>query len=61
MSALTDNNKENQTAPHIPPAKLQKVDAINTLQVKLLSGAATVPRRGSARAAGYDLARSAVV
>lgn len=61
MSALTEKNKENQAASQVPPVKLQKVDAISTLQVKLLSDAATVPRRGSARAAGYDLARSVFV
>lgn len=61
MSALSENNKENQSAVQRPPSKMQKVDVVSTLQVKLLSEAATVPRRGSAHAAGYDLARFVLV
>lgn len=39
------------------PSKLQRTDADPQLRVKRLSEAATLPRRGSAGAAGYDLAR----
>ena len=59
MPALSEISNENKSASHDPPAKIQKVDVISTLQVKLLSDKATVPRRGSAKAAGYDLARFA--
>lgn len=59
MPALSEISNENESASRDPPAKIQKVDVISTLQVKLLSDKATVPRRGSAKAAGYDLARFA--
>lgn len=39
------------------PSKLQKLDGMDTLRVKKLSDNATLPTRGSAGAAGYDLAR----
>ena len=57
MPAFAELHNEN-TADE-PVSKSQKIDVISTLQVKLLSAAATLPRRGSAKAAGYDLARSA--
>ena len=55
MPPFAELHNENVTVETV--AKAQKTDAISTLQVKLLSAAATLPRRGSARAAGYDLAR----
>ena len=42
-----------------PPAKLQRTEAEPKLLVKRLSEHATLPKRGSAGAAGYDLARCA--
>ncbi|KAK9823508.1 hypothetical protein WJX72_003255 [[Myrmecia] bisecta] len=39
-----------------PQAKMQKVEPISTLRVKKLSEHAVLPKRGSAGAAGYDLA-----
>jgi dUTP pyrophosphatase len=40
------------------PAKLQKMtSAMDSLRVKKLSEHASLPKRGSAGAAGYDLAR----
>lgn len=57
MPPFAELHNENVTVE--PVAKAQKTDAINTLQVKLLSAAATLPRRGSAKAAGYDLASAA--
>ncbi|DBA67171.1 TPA: hypothetical protein ACH3X2_001489 [Trebouxia sp. C0005] len=53
MPAFAELHNEN-TADE-PAFKSQKTEAINTLQVKLLSAAATLPKRGSAKAAGYDL------
>lgn len=51
---LTAINSENVPQPN---AKMQKVEAEPTLRVKKLSDRATLPVRGSAGAAGYDLAR----
>ena len=56
MPAFAELHNENKVDE--PAMKAQKVDIISTLQVKLLSAAATLPRRGSPKAAGYDLARS---
>ena len=42
-----------------PPAKLARVDFEEKLLVKKLNDKATLPKRGSAGAAGYDLARCA--
>lgn len=39
------------------PAKMQKIETEPILKVKKLSDRATLPVRGSAGAAGYDLAR----
>ncbi|KAK9811022.1 hypothetical protein WJX73_007096 [Symbiochloris irregularis] len=50
MSVLCEVGGEN-----IPPAKKAKPE-ITELRVKKLSEFATLPKRGSARAAGYDLA-----
>lgn len=58
MPAFAELHNENTVAE--PAFKSQKTEAISTLQVKLLSAAATLPKRGSARAAGYDLARQAI-
>lgn len=58
MPAFAELHNEN-TADE-PAFKSQKTEAINTLQVKLLSAAATLPKRGSAKAAGYDLSRQAI-
>ena len=55
MPAFAELHNENTVDG--PAFKSQKTEAINTLQVKLLSAAATLPKRGSAKAAGYDLAR----
>ena len=56
MSVLAEIRNVNETVLQ-PAKKAQKLDAINTLQVKLLSPHATLPKRGSAKAAGYDLSR----
>ena len=50
-------NENVQEGVQQPAMKFQKLDAIHTLQVKLLSPHATLPKRGSANAAGYDLSR----
>ena len=42
-----------------PIAKMPRMDASFSLKVKLLSEFATLPKRGSALAAGYDLSASA--
>jgi dUTP pyrophosphatase len=42
-----------------PPAKVQRTEPVEQLRVKRLSENATLPKRGSAGAAGYDLARCA--
>ena len=42
-----------------PPAKMLRVHDQQPLRVKKLSEHATIPSRGSAFAAGYDLSRSA--
>lgn len=55
MSLRTCNQQEVQErAP-----KVAKTDAITTLRVKRLTENAVVPTRGSSKAAGYDLSRSA--
>ena len=55
MSIRTCNQQEVQDrAP-----KVAKTDAITTLRVKRLTENAVVPTRGSSKAAGYDLSRSA--
>ena len=56
MSVLAEIQNVNEGVQQ-PAKKAQKLDAINTLQVKLLSPHATLPKRGSANAAGYDLSR----
>jgi hypothetical protein len=54
-TVLKENRHENMMGP---VAKVQKTDpVINTLRVKKLSSNATLPKRGSAKAAGYDLSR----
>ena len=58
MPAFAELHNENTVDE--PAFKSQKTEAINTLQVKLLSAVATLPKRGSAKAAGYDLARQAI-
>ncbi len=58
MPAFAELHNENTVSE--PAFKSQKTEAISTLQVKLLSAAATLPKRGSAKAAGYDLARQAI-
>lgn len=40
------------------PAKLQKVEPMEQLRVKKLTSTAILPKRGSSKAAGYDLAAS---
>lgn len=47
----------NANLPDTHPAKLLKTGHAQTLMVKKLSENAVLPKRGSARAAGYDLAR----
>lgn len=56
MSVLAEIHNVNDGFQQ-PAKKAQKLDAVNTLQVKLLSPHATLPKRGSANAAGYDLSR----
>lgn len=58
MSVLAEIQNVNEAVQQ-PVKKAQKLDAINTLQVKFLSQHATLPKRGSANAAGYDLSSSA--
>ena len=58
MFVLAECNKENEAVQQ-PVMKAQKLDGISTLQVKFLSPHAVLPKRGSVKAAGYDLARSA--
>ena len=58
MSVLAELHKENEAIQQ-PVMKAQKLDSISTLQVKFLSPHAVLPKRGSVKAAGYDLARSA--
>ncbi|GAB4818788.1 hypothetical protein N2152v2_005834 [Parachlorella kessleri] len=53
--ALTATSRENLPSEQ-PPLKLQKTAPVEQLRVKRLSEHATLPRRGSAGAAGYDLA-----
>ncbi len=56
MQALTSTSRENMPTEQ-PAAKLQKLEPVEQLLVKRLSANATLPKRGSAGAAGYDLAR----
>jgi hypothetical protein len=62
-SHLTQNSKAMQvlraSSENLPenPAKFAKVEQMDILRVKKLSENATLPKRGSAGAAGYDLAR----
>lgn len=56
MSILAEIQNVNEAVQQ-PVKKAQKLEAINTLQVKFLSPHATLPKRGSANAAGYDLSR----
>ena len=51
MSVLRETTNE-----QAPPVKMAKPE-ITTLRVKKLSEHAVLPKRGSAKAAGYDLAR----
>eukprot|EP00887_Chlorella_sp_A99_P006702 scaffold3.g6702.t1 len=54
MAALATSHRENLGHP----AKFQRTESEPLLRVKRLTEAATLPRRGSAGAAGYDLASS---
>ena len=51
MPILSEARSEN-----VPPSKAAKTE-ITTLRVKRLSDQAVLPKRGSAKAAGYDLSR----
>lgn len=65
MSALETSNAQNvgPTAGSMePPTKQAKIDAANaapepSLLVQRISDKASLPKRGSAKAAGYDIAR----
>jgi hypothetical protein len=56
-----ENIPANVTSSPSKKAKLSAANAnfeeVTTLRVKKLTADATLPKRGSARAAGYDLAR----
>lgn len=58
MTTLAESGRENMPEQ---PLKVQKVDYNMILKVKKLSENATLPKRGSAGAAGYDLARWVLV
>ncbi len=56
MQALSETGRENIVAE--PPSKMQRTaEPTEVLRVKRLSEHAILPKRGSAGAAGYDLAR----
>lgn len=63
MAAILSCHDQNASVGAAPlssekPAKMAKLeDSEIPLRVKLLNSQATLPKRGSARAAGYDLAR----
>lgn len=59
MQALAASSRENVPSEQ-PAAKVQRLEPLEQLRVKRLSENATLPKRGSAGAAGYDLARQVI-
>ena len=57
MSVLAEAKHNRENLPEQPAAKMQKLEPISTLRIKKLSEHAFLPKRGSAKAAGYDLSR----
>ena len=55
MQVLSETGRENVPQQ---PFKIQKIDPMDSLRVKRLTETAILPKRGSAKAAGYDIAAS---
>jgi dUTPase len=57
MTTLAATGRENLPSSSEPAAKMQRTEVTEELRVRRLNEHAQLPKRGSAGAAGYDLAR----
>ena len=57
MTTLAATSRENLPSSSEPAAKMQRTEVTEELRVRRLNEHAQLPKRGSAGAAGYDLAR----
>jgi dUTP pyrophosphatase len=57
MTTLAATGRENLPSSSEPAAKVQRTEVTEELRVRRLNEHAQLPKRGSAGAAGYDLAR----
>ncbi len=60
-SVLCSSENMPKASPAEKPAKMARIEPVDRLLVKKLSENATLPKRGSAGAAGYDLSRYVTV